>query len=215
MVYPQTTSTVCSETVLTLHFQFSPYLSLFFSFSFSLCVTATATPPLSPRLPLSPRSPPPLCLPLLPACEVGFYKPAAGDGLCGKCPLHSHSETRAALTCPCDSSYYRAPSDPPAAACTREHTHSHPTHTGRHWPLHTHKFSLVHTHIHTNTPTHTHTHTHTLLHFTSSEHGELCSTIEQLTPIERLQLDGMEGSPRPIPAASCLFSFCEIGRAHV
>ncbi|XP_062320469.1 ephrin type-A receptor 8 isoform X1 [Osmerus eperlanus] len=53
------------------------------------------------------------------ACEVGFYKPAAGDGLCGKCPLHSHSETRAALTCPCDSSYYRAPSDPPAAACTR------------------------------------------------------------------------------------------------
>ncbi|XP_036386242.1 ephrin type-A receptor 8 [Megalops cyprinoides] len=53
------------------------------------------------------------------ACEVGFYKPSAGDQLCGKCPLHSHSETRAALTCPCDSSYYRATSDPPAAPCTR------------------------------------------------------------------------------------------------
>ncbi|KAI4904857.1 hypothetical protein NFI96_018242 [Prochilodus magdalenae] len=53
------------------------------------------------------------------ACEVGFYKPVAGDQLCGKCPLHSHSETRAALTCPCDASYYRAPMDTPAAPCTR------------------------------------------------------------------------------------------------
>uniref|UniRef100_A0A3B5A6M2 Ephrin type-A receptor 7 n=1 Tax=Stegastes partitus TaxID=144197 RepID=A0A3B5A6M2_9TELE len=53
------------------------------------------------------------------ACEVGFYKPVAGDGLCGKCPQHSHSETRAALSCPCDSSYYRAADDPPAAPCSR------------------------------------------------------------------------------------------------
>ncbi|KAI1890673.1 hypothetical protein AGOR_G00156070 [Albula goreensis] len=53
------------------------------------------------------------------ACEVGFYKPSAGDQLCGKCPLHSHSETRASLSCPCDSSYYRSASDPPAAPCTR------------------------------------------------------------------------------------------------
>uniref|UniRef100_A0A8C9TLC2 Ephrin type-A receptor 8 n=1 Tax=Scleropages formosus TaxID=113540 RepID=A0A8C9TLC2_SCLFO len=53
------------------------------------------------------------------ACEVGFYKPSAGDQLCGKCPLHSHSETRAALFCPCDTSYYRSPADPPAAPCTR------------------------------------------------------------------------------------------------
>uniref|UniRef100_A0A8C7GEB1 Ephrin type-A receptor 7 n=1 Tax=Oncorhynchus kisutch TaxID=8019 RepID=A0A8C7GEB1_ONCKI len=52
------------------------------------------------------------------ACEVGFYKPMAGDGLCGRCPLQSHSETRAALYCPCDSSHYRAPTDPPAAPCT-------------------------------------------------------------------------------------------------
>uniref|UniRef100_A0A4W5RVK8 receptor protein-tyrosine kinase n=1 Tax=Hucho hucho TaxID=62062 RepID=A0A4W5RVK8_9TELE len=52
-----------------------------------------------------------------PAC-VGFYKPMAGDGLCGRCPLQSHSETRAALYCPCDSSHYRAPTDPPAAPCT-------------------------------------------------------------------------------------------------
>ncbi|XP_064877828.1 ephrin type-A receptor 8-like [Oncorhynchus nerka] len=52
------------------------------------------------------------------ACEVGFYKPMAGDGLCGRCPLLSHSETRAALYCPCDSSHYRAPTDPPAAPCT-------------------------------------------------------------------------------------------------
>ncbi|XP_066529328.1 ephrin type-A receptor 8 [Hoplias malabaricus] len=53
------------------------------------------------------------------ACEVGFYKPVAGDQLCGKCPLHSHSETRAALTCPCDANHYRAPTDTPAAPCTR------------------------------------------------------------------------------------------------
>ncbi|XP_076026523.1 ephrin type-A receptor 8 [Genypterus blacodes] len=53
------------------------------------------------------------------ACEVGFYKPAAGDGLCGKCPQHSHSEARAALSCPCDTHYYRAPDDQPAAPCTR------------------------------------------------------------------------------------------------
>uniref|UniRef100_A0A4W5LVL8 receptor protein-tyrosine kinase n=1 Tax=Hucho hucho TaxID=62062 RepID=A0A4W5LVL8_9TELE len=56
------------------------------------------------------------------ACEVGFYKPVAGDGLCGKCPLQSHSETRAALSCPCDSSHYRAPTDPLAAPCTRPPT---------------------------------------------------------------------------------------------
>uniref|UniRef100_A0A8C3ADF2 Ephrin type-A receptor 7 n=1 Tax=Cyclopterus lumpus TaxID=8103 RepID=A0A8C3ADF2_CYCLU len=53
------------------------------------------------------------------ACEVGFYKPVAGNGLCGKCPQHSHSETRAALSCPCDSNYYRAADDPPAASCSR------------------------------------------------------------------------------------------------
>ncbi|XP_061583999.1 ephrin type-A receptor 8 [Cololabis saira] len=53
------------------------------------------------------------------ACEVGFYKPVAGDGPCGKCPQHSHSETRAALSCPCDSNYYRAADDPPAASCSR------------------------------------------------------------------------------------------------
>ncbi|XP_071191633.1 ephrin type-A receptor 8-like isoform X1 [Salvelinus alpinus] len=52
------------------------------------------------------------------ACEVGFYKPMAGDGLCGRCPLQSHSETRAALYCPCDSIHYRALTDPPAAPCT-------------------------------------------------------------------------------------------------
>uniref|UniRef100_G3PAB9 Ephrin type-A receptor 8 n=1 Tax=Gasterosteus aculeatus aculeatus TaxID=481459 RepID=G3PAB9_GASAC len=51
------------------------------------------------------------------ACEVGFYKPVAGDGLCGKCPQHSHSETRAALSCPCDSRYYRTADDPSAAPC--------------------------------------------------------------------------------------------------
>uniref|UniRef100_A0A8C1LAW0 Ephrin type-A receptor 7 n=1 Tax=Cyprinus carpio TaxID=7962 RepID=A0A8C1LAW0_CYPCA len=54
------------------------------------------------------------------ACEVGFYKPVAGDQLCGKCPLHSHSETRAALTCPCDASFYRSSTDPPASPCTSE-----------------------------------------------------------------------------------------------
>ncbi|XP_051769121.1 ephrin type-A receptor 8 isoform X4 [Ctenopharyngodon idella] len=53
------------------------------------------------------------------ACEVGFYKPVAGDQLCGKCPLHSHSETRAALTCPCDANFYRSSTDPPASPCTR------------------------------------------------------------------------------------------------
>ncbi|TKS71053.1 Ephrin type-A receptor 8 [Collichthys lucidus] len=53
------------------------------------------------------------------ACEVGYYKPVAGDGPCGKCPQHSHSETRAALSCPCDSNYYRAADDPAAAPCSR------------------------------------------------------------------------------------------------
>ncbi|XP_051967310.1 ephrin type-A receptor 8-like isoform X2 [Xyrauchen texanus] len=53
------------------------------------------------------------------ACEVGFYKPVAGEKLCGKCPLHSHSETRAALTCPCDANFYRSSMDPPAFPCTR------------------------------------------------------------------------------------------------
>uniref|UniRef100_A0A3P9LNC4 receptor protein-tyrosine kinase n=1 Tax=Oryzias latipes TaxID=8090 RepID=A0A3P9LNC4_ORYLA len=53
------------------------------------------------------------------ACEVGYYKPVAGDGPCGKCPQHSHSETRAAISCPCDSNYYRAADDPPAAPCSR------------------------------------------------------------------------------------------------
>ncbi|MBN3301346.1 EPHA8 protein, partial [Amia calva] len=53
------------------------------------------------------------------ACEVGFYKPSAGDQLCGKCPLHSHSEIRASLFCPCDSNYYRAVFDLPSAPCTR------------------------------------------------------------------------------------------------
>ncbi|KAG9260267.1 ephrin type-A receptor 8-like [Astyanax mexicanus] len=56
------------------------------------------------------------------ACEVGFYKPVAGDQLCGKCPLHSHSETRAALSCPCDANFFRAPTDTPAAPCTRPPT---------------------------------------------------------------------------------------------
>ncbi|XP_031424074.1 ephrin type-A receptor 8 isoform X1 [Clupea harengus] len=53
------------------------------------------------------------------ACEVGYYKPTAGGQPCEKCPLHSHSETRAALTCPCDANYYRASADLPAAPCTR------------------------------------------------------------------------------------------------
>ncbi|XP_026130873.1 ephrin type-A receptor 8-like isoform X4 [Carassius auratus] len=52
------------------------------------------------------------------ACEVGFYKPVAGDQLCGKCPLHSHSETRAALTCPCDANFYRSSTDPSSSPCT-------------------------------------------------------------------------------------------------
>ncbi|XP_053723271.1 ephrin type-A receptor 8 isoform X3 [Synchiropus splendidus] len=53
------------------------------------------------------------------ACEIGFYKPVAGDGPCGKCPQHSHSEARAALACPCDANYYRAADDPSAAPCSR------------------------------------------------------------------------------------------------
>ncbi|KAL2296594.1 hypothetical protein Nmel_015914, partial [Mimus melanotis] len=57
---------------------------------------------------------------LLPAaCQLGFYKSAPGDQLCAKCPLHSHSESRAARVCRCDSSFYRALQDPPSAACTR------------------------------------------------------------------------------------------------
>ncbi|XP_041130933.1 ephrin type-A receptor 8-like isoform X3 [Polyodon spathula] len=53
------------------------------------------------------------------ACEPGFYKPSARDHLCGKCPLHSYSEMRAAFFCQCDTNYYRAAPDPPSATCTR------------------------------------------------------------------------------------------------
>ncbi|OXB77343.1 UNVERIFIED_CONTAM: hypothetical protein H355_002335 [Colinus virginianus] len=53
------------------------------------------------------------------ACQLGFYKSDPGDQLCAKCPLHSHSESRAARVCRCDSSFYRAVQDPPSAACTR------------------------------------------------------------------------------------------------
>ncbi|TSU49975.1 Ephrin type-A receptor 8 [Bagarius yarrelli] len=53
------------------------------------------------------------------ACEVGFYKPLAGSQLCEKCPPHSHSETRAALACSCNTNYFRASGDPPGAPCTR------------------------------------------------------------------------------------------------
>lgn len=56
------------------------------------------------------------------ACQLGFYKSAPGDQLCAKCPLHSHSESRAARVCRCDSSFYRAVQDPPSAACTRKYT---------------------------------------------------------------------------------------------
>lgn len=63
----------------------------------------------------------PLPLPFFAACELGFYKSAPGDQLCAKCPLHSHSESRGAQVCRCDSSYYRAAQDPPSAACTREY----------------------------------------------------------------------------------------------
>ncbi|XP_041130932.1 ephrin type-A receptor 8-like isoform X2 [Polyodon spathula] len=52
------------------------------------------------------------------ACEPGFYKPSARDHLCGKCPLHSYSEMRAAFFCQCDTNYYRAAPDPPSATCT-------------------------------------------------------------------------------------------------
>lgn len=60
-------------------------------------------------------------LPSSAACQLGFYKSAPGDQLCAKCPLHSHSESRAARVCRCDSSFYRAVQDPPSAACTREY----------------------------------------------------------------------------------------------
>ncbi|KAI1231413.1 Ephrin type-A receptor 8 [Lamprotornis superbus] len=33
------------------------------------------------------------------SCQLGFYKSAPGDQLCAKCPLHSHSESRAARVC--------------------------------------------------------------------------------------------------------------------
>ncbi|XP_048877551.1 ephrin type-A receptor 8 isoform X5 [Brienomyrus brachyistius] len=53
------------------------------------------------------------------ACEVGSYKPSAEDKLCRKCPLHSHSDARAALFCPCEPNYYRSAADPPGTPCTR------------------------------------------------------------------------------------------------
>lgn len=69
----------------------------------------------------STRTPSDHC-PFLPAaCQLGFYKSDPGDQLCAKCPPHSHSESRAARVCRCDSSFYRAVQDPPSAACTRKY----------------------------------------------------------------------------------------------
>ncbi|KAL2087385.1 hypothetical protein ACEWY4_016213 [Coilia grayii] len=52
-------------------------------------------------------------------CNPGFYKAFAGNIKCSKCPPHSSSPAPSAPVCSCDRGYYRAPSDPPTAACTR------------------------------------------------------------------------------------------------
>uniref|UniRef100_A0A4W3HNM1 Ephrin type-A receptor 7 n=1 Tax=Callorhinchus milii TaxID=7868 RepID=A0A4W3HNM1_CALMI len=52
-------------------------------------------------------------------CDPGFFKWISGDLLCARCPFHSRSDTPGSLFCQCDTSYYRATSDPPTAPCTR------------------------------------------------------------------------------------------------
>ncbi|XP_043917701.1 ephrin type-A receptor 8 [Protopterus annectens] len=53
------------------------------------------------------------------ACKLDFYKSAAGEQLCLKCPPHSFSDFPASTFCPCEANYYRAASDPVSASCTR------------------------------------------------------------------------------------------------
>lgn len=60
------------------------------------------------------------------ACQLGFYKTAAGDQLCAKCPSHSYSNLQAAQVCHCENSFYRAAQDPPSAACTSKYSPSRP-----------------------------------------------------------------------------------------
>lgn len=57
----------------------------------------------------------------LAACPAGTFKASQGSGLCVPCPPNSRSSAEASPLCSCRNGYYRADSDPPAAACTSEY----------------------------------------------------------------------------------------------
>jgi hypothetical protein len=53
------------------------------------------------------------------ACSPGTYKPKPGSQSCLICPLNSYSTGHGSTTCPCKSSYYRAPTDHHTKLCTQ------------------------------------------------------------------------------------------------
>ncbi|XP_041105501.1 ephrin type-A receptor 7-like isoform X2 [Polyodon spathula] len=53
-------------------------------------------------------------------CGRGFYKSSSQDLQCSRCPAHSFTDREGSSQCDCDDGYYRAASDPPSAACTKD-----------------------------------------------------------------------------------------------
>ncbi|XP_078388791.1 tyrosine-protein kinase Mer-like [Cetorhinus maximus] len=51
------------------------------------------------------------------ACKIGYYKDTVGHGACMKCPMNSHSEAEASISCPCLSGYNRTETLSPSALC--------------------------------------------------------------------------------------------------
>ncbi|XP_072255325.1 ephrin type-B receptor 4 isoform X2 [Pyxicephalus adspersus] len=52
-------------------------------------------------------------------CPPGTFKPNTGEALCQPCPANSQSTTSGATVCNCKLGYFRAPSDPVTASCTK------------------------------------------------------------------------------------------------
>ena len=52
------------------------------------------------------------------ACTPSTYKSTLSNTACTSCPLNSDSTAHGSSVCQCDSTFYRAPNDGPAAPCT-------------------------------------------------------------------------------------------------
>ena len=53
-------------------------------------------------------------------CPPATYKSVSGPGGCLACPEHSRAERSGSDVCACEPGYWRAETDPPQTACTRE-----------------------------------------------------------------------------------------------